>query len=430
MDINTFYINALRNKAHYKRAWAFRVFGVALDGESKDAILPWTVVRDAVGVYYTDAKGNREPITDAVLGKALLTATDLILVPPKFFEFWPEGGVTTAGNLLLNATAVWPVVGAKFGYFNGTVSNKDIEQRFLTMQSDPEDLSMKDPSVVYVSDWLKYGQAIKYMEEFSPLFIWTMSRQSIVPSKVVLARKAELLTQHAAELDDPLVQARIKKELEDLDAKLLKDDPGAAFIGAGKSKLARSKLTIAYGSEQGLDMSKRPPFITQSLHDGLRPQHLVDVLNVSRAGSFDRGSETMLGGVEAKWGDRVTMGSEMAVEDCGTTLGYTYRVKPQDVANTIGRWQMLEGGLALISTSDQAMAKIGEVITVRSPNRCKSGPSSKWCKFCLGAQLSENPQAIGLAVSAYGSGFLQLFLQSMHAKATVMKRMNVRALMS
>lgn len=435
MDTNTFFINALRSQAHYKRAWMIRTFGVALDDPNTvtGELPPWTVLRTATNVQVKLPDGQMEILEEAKLGEPVLSAKSVIFVPPKFFEFWPEGGFTTAGNLVYNSCCLWPVVGAKFGYINERVDERKIEAKFAeAMIDDPEDPSQKDPNLIYVSDWLQYGRAIKYQEEFSSLFVWTLSENSIVPSDEVLKRKEELLAEAQANgtIGDPVTQAKIFKELEDLDSKQLAQDPGAAFITSGKSKLVRRKLTSMYGAEQGLDVSQKPLLITQSLHDGLRPEHLVDVMNVSRAGSFDRGAETMYGGVEAKWGDRVMQGSKVVAEDCGSQLGYTYEVTPRTIANTIGRWMFTSEGVKLIEDKHQAMALIGQTIKVRAPNRCKAAPLTKWCTVCLGAQLSANPRALGLSVSAYGSGFLQLSLQSMHAKATVLVRLKVRQLMS
>lgn len=435
MDINTFFINAVRHKAHYKRSWMFRVFGVALDdpNASTDALEPFTVLRTATEVQVKTLDGKMEVLEDAQLGVPALTARTVIFVPAKFFEHWPEGGFTTAGNLIYNSCSLWPVVGSKFGYINERVDERKIEAMFAErMEDDPVDLSTKDPNKIYVSDWLNYGRSIKYQEELSPLFVWTLSERSIVPSDTVLARKEVLLAEARANgtENDPVTQARIFKELEDMDAAELADDPGAVFITSGKSKLVRRKLTIMYGSEQGLDVSQKPLLITQSLHDGLQPEHMVDVMNVSRAGSFDRGAETMYGGVEAKWGDRVMQGAQVVQGDCQSTLGYTYTVTPRQIANTIGRWMFTSDGPKLIEDKHQAMALIGQTIKVRAPNRCKLAPLTKWCTTCLGASLSANPRALGSSVSAYGSGFLQLSLQSMHAKATVLVRLKVRQLMS
>lgn len=432
MNVNDFYLQAILAKAHWKRHWVIRAFSVTVeqpDDWKKDPT-PWRIVRTPAGVYFVTTGGELEPITDAKLDAPLLNAKSTIVAPANFFEHWPEGGVTTAGNLFYNATCLWPTVGSKFGYVNTAISQKAIEKKFLVMQDDPPEGQARDPDAVYVSDWLRYGQAIKYAEEFTQLFVWSLTRESVVPSPIVLKRKAELLEKHKHELDNPLVQAKIFKELEDLDSELLKNDPGASFVGTGKSRLARRKLTIMYGSERGLDVGNDPLLISQSLHDGLRPEHMVDVMNVSRAGSFDRGSETMLGGVEAKWGDRITSAAKMTTEDCGTQLGYTYTVSQRNINNTVGRYLMEASGLRLIATEADAKALIGQKIKVRSPSRCKAGPSVTWCKYCLGEALSANDKSIGLSVSGYGSGFLQLFLQSMHAKATVAVKLRVRELMS
>lgn len=435
MNINDFYIHAIRGRAHWLRSWVIRAFALSIeqpDDWKKDKVIkPWRIVRTAAGVGFLNESLELTPIEGADPQKPLLTALTPIQVPPNFFSEWPEGGVTAAGNLFYNATALWPTVGAKFGYMNERVNQKAVEKLFAAkMLEDPEMESQKDPNSVYVSDWLRYGQAIKYLEEFTQVFVWSLTRNSVVPNQQVLQRKAELLKAHAHELDNPVVQAKINKELSDLDSSLLANDPGASFVGTGKSKLARQKLTIMYGSERGLDVGSDPQLITRSLHDGLEPKNLVDVMNVSRAGSFDRGSETMLGGVEAKWGDRIMAAAKMQNEDCGTKLGYTYTVTKDDIENTIGRNLMEGQGLRMIATEAEAKALLGQRITVRTPARCKAGPSVVWCRNCLGQALSANDKSLGLAVSGYGSGFLQLFLQSMHAKAPVTVTLNVRALMS
>lgn len=432
MKPQDFFIGAIRASAHYKRAWVLRAFTVTQENPNfKTEGLPeWSIVRSIAGVMFVNASGQLEQIEGVSPTLPIIQANTVLVVPAGFFIHWPEGGVTTAGNLLYHAICLWTTVGSKFGYINTRVSQADIERRFAeSMIDDPED-GKKDPTQIYVSDWLKYGQAMKYLEEFSQVFVWSLTAASVVPSKVVLQRKKELLEKHANELDNPVIQAKIFKELEDLDAEQFKNDPGKAFITTRKHKLARRKLTIIFGAERGLDASEKPKLIPQSLHDGLKPDDMVEVMNVSRAGSFDRGAETMLGGVEAKWGDRIMSAAKMVPEDCGTTLGYSYTVKPSNVKNTTGRYLMDVRGLTLIETTEQARALIGKRITVRSPARCSSGPSSQWCQYCLGAKLAANDKSLGLAVSAYGSGFLNLFLKKMHSKALIAVRMRVRELMS
>lgn len=429
MKINDFIINAVKAKANHKRAWCISVLAVTLDNPEKQMTQMWSVMRGAQEVQVLTPDGVQK-LEDAVLGKPIAGPSTTVFVPKGFFAEWPQGGFTTFGNLLYNSICLWPIFGGGWEYINSEVKQGDIEKRFSEMLDDPDNKDLRDPGKIYVSDWLRYGQAMKYLEELSPLVVWTLSEKAIIPNKEVQARKEELLKIHAHELDNPVVQAKIFKELEDLDASHLANEPGKTFVLSGKSKLIRRKLTIMVGSEQGLDVSQKPVLITQSLHDGLRPEHMIDIMNVSRAGSFDRGAETMYGGVEAKSGERAAAGAYVEEDDCGTTIGYTYKVTPHNIANTVGRWRMHEGFTKLIETAGDAKALIGETITVRAPNYCKSGPGVLWCKKCLGKALSENPDSITSTVSAYGSGFLQLFLQSMHAKAAVVVKLRLRDHMS
>ena len=429
MKINDFILHAIKDKAHHQRAWCIAMLAVTLDDPEKQMSKMWSVLRTAQEVQVLTPEGV-QVLEDAQLGKPIAGPSTTVFVPKDFFSQWPQGGFTTFGNLLYNSICLWPIFDGRWPYMNSEAKQGDIEKRFAEMLDDPDNEKMRDPSKIYVSDWLRYGQTMKYLEELSPLVVWTLSDKAIVPNKEVQARKEELLKIHAHELENPVVQAKIFKELEDLDASHLANEPGKSFVLSGKSKLIRRKLTIMVGSEQGLDVGKKPVLITQSLHDGLRPEHMIDIMNVSRAGSFDRGAETMYGGVEAKGGERAAAGAYVNADDCGTTLGYTYKVTPHNINNTQGRWRMHEGFTKLIESKEEANALIGETITVRAPNYCRSGPGVLWCKMCLGKALSDNPDSITSTVSAYGSGFLQLFLQSMHAKAAVVVKLRIRDHMS
>lgn len=434
MNFNDFYIHAIREKAHWDRDWVIRVFTITQEAPDayKNDLRAYRPVATPVGHYFVDPNTQQlVSIEDRLPGKPLAVSTTPITVPANFFEHWPEGGQTTAGNLFFNATCIWPSVGKKIPYINQAFSQGKIEDVYFSkMQDDPEEGNPKDPDVIYVSEWLTYGKCIRYLTEFTQIFVWSLTEDSIIVQPAVVKRKKELLEQYKDQLDDPIVQTKIIKELETLDAEIQKSQPDHVFMGGKKAKQARRKLTGLFGAERGLDNVSTPRLITSSLSEGFKPEDLVEVMNVSRAGSFDRGSETMLGGVEYKWAERVMAGSKVQEQDCQTTLGYTYTVQDKDIKNTVGRYRMLSGGkIELIANEEQAKALVGQTITVRAPNRCKAGPSTTWCKYCLGDKLSSNPTAIGLAVGAYSGGFLQIFLDSMHSKAPVMVKMDLRALM-
>lgn len=60
--------------------------------------------------------------------------------------------------------------------------------------------------------------------------------------------------------------------------------------------------------------------VTNSLYEGWQNDKFATFNNVSRAGSFDRGSETQLGGVSAKE-IRATSNTRIVKGDCGTKMG-------------------------------------------------------------------------------------------------------------
>ncbi|MHC5879638.1 hypothetical protein ACYT69_11990, partial [Streptococcus pyogenes] len=58
---------------------------------------------------------------------------------------------------------------------------------------------------------------------------------------------------------------------------------------------------------------------------------------------------------------------------------------------------------------------LGKTLQVHSPHFCIH-TKTDYCKYCLGVKLSANENALSLAATSYGGGFLQMFLSSMHGK--------------
>jgi hypothetical protein len=87
--------------------------------------------------------------------------------------------LTKAGNLLFNATAFWPSVGGKLGYINSEESPSDIESMFVKMVDDPEAGQERDPGAVYVSDFIKFADGIRYLEGFTQVFCWSLTTKTI-----------------------------------------------------------------------------------------------------------------------------------------------------------------------------------------------------------------------------------------------------------
>lgn len=418
MKLNDFLINALRDKAHYERAWVLRAFSVTREDPQaweKDK-KPYRIVAMPTGYLFVNNQGELEPIEGAVPNTPMFTPDTDIMVPAGFFEHWPEGGPTKACNLLFNAVVIWPSVGSKLGFINHEISPSELEAKLTVMQDDPAPDQNRDPGAIYVSDMIKFADGIRYLEGFTQLFCWSVTEKAITEPDNIEEVKAAIFEKYKDSLDDPATQAKVNAELTAYDKnQWLKGDPSERFLISGKSHNVRRKLWLAQGSEAGLDRTaSRLPYVGKSLTQGWDLDRLPDLINTQRAGSIDRGSETELGGVVAKWLARTTSNVRVVQEFCGTKVGWLISVNETNKHELVGRW--LVGPEPIPVTNEQEAGKyLGKTLQMLDPGFCKSGKTD-YCKFCLGVNLSANENALSLAATTYGGGFLDMFLSSMHAK--------------
>lgn len=421
MKLNDFYISALRANAHFERAWVLRAFTVTREDPhawEQDA-KPWRIVSTPSGCFFVNEQGKLEAIEDAIPNQPLVTADTDIIVPSGYFQHWSEGGLTKAANLLFNATAMWPAVGGKLGYINSEMSPGAIESKFAVMVDDPEPGQPVDPGAVYVRDFITFANGIRYLEGFTQVFCWSVTEKSITAPDDIEQVKQAIFEKYKDSLDDPATQAKINAELVAYDKGVwLKGDPSERFLISGKSSNVRRKLWLAQGSEAGLDRSStKLPYVQKSLTQGWDLDKLPDLINTQRAGSIDRGSETELGGVVAKWLARTTSNVRVVQEFCGTKIGDLITITENNKHELVGRY--IVGKEPILVPDQQSAGKyLGQRLQVHAPHFCKS-QKTDYCKYCLGVNLSANENALPLAATSYGGGFLDMFLSSMHGKQLV-----------
>lgn len=418
MKLNDFFINAIRANAHYERAWVLRAFSVTREDPNawEQDKKPWRIVAGPAGYLFINDQGALEPIEGATPNTPMFTADTDIAVPQGFFTHWPEGGLTKAGNLLFNAAAIWPAVGAKVGFINSEISANKLEMLFASMKDDPEPGQERDPGAIYVSDAILFADGIRYLEGFTQVFCWSVTVKSITEPDGIEEVKKQIFAKYADQMDDPATQAKINDELVAYDKDVwLKDDPSERFLISGKARNVRRKLWLAQGSEAGLDRTvSKLPYVEKSLTQGWDLDKLPDLINTQRAGSIDRGSETELGGVVAKWLARTTSNVRVVQEFCGTQIGDLLTITDTNKHELIGRYIVGKEPIPVTSAED-AGKYLGKTLQVHAPHFCKS-TKTDYCKFCLGVNLSANENALSLAATTYGGGFLSMFLSSMHAK--------------
>lgn len=180
-----------------------------------------------------------------------------------------------------------------------------------------------------------------------------------------------------------------------------------------------------HGAEVGLDGNTvNVELVKNSLYEGWDPKNFAAMNNSLRLGSYSRGAETMLGGVEVKWMQRASSNLNVIKEDCGTKLGKVLTVKESDIKDVVGFTIFDKDESIYIEDKEQAGTYLGKTIMVRTPMYC-AGKKTDFCTFCLGKRLSTTPTALSSAVSAYGSEFLSISLANAHAKALELAEMDL-----
>lgn len=420
MDKLTYFLNALNAQAHHQRSWVLRAFSLFQeDPESwKSSLEPFRLTLSPTGYAFVQSFNDPTPtaIEDGDPTRPLFSAFETAQVPADVVPFFPMGGLTTYGNLLFNAT-VFSAVGNRLGVFNDYVDIGKIESKLPEMLvDDPEPGQAVPEGKLSISDHIRFCDALGYLQEFTQLFTQALTEKAITPPTGLEQKKAEILEKYKDSLNDPLTQTKIYSELVAFDAEYLRGDPSELFLISAKSRnTVRRKLFLIQGAEAGLSNSQELPLITNSLVEGWQKESIPQIIDVLRAGSFDRGSETELGGVEAKWLMRSTSNIRVVYQDCGTKMGKYTKVLPHNVHKMVGRYYTANDQVVLIETAEDANKLVGQSVLLRAPHYCRL-PHTDYCHVCLGVKLSANKDGVSMAATARGGGFLSIFLGAMHAK--------------
>jgi hypothetical protein len=147
--------------------------------------------------------------------------------------------------------------------------------------------------------------------------------------------------------------------------------------------------------------------------------------NVTRAGSFNRGAETMKGGEAFKWLQRASSNINVTIDDCGTKLGNTVLVTEDKLQWITGFNVVTNDGSVLVSNIEEARKYLGKTIIVRSPMYCKV-PKTDYCHKCIGSNLSNSPTGLSVAITQYGSAMLYISMQAVHGKIMAVAKMDYK----
>lgn len=420
------------NEQLYKsKPWVISAFSLFIESEDawRKNPYPYRIVKTVAGYFYCSKEDPTQlvKITDADISQPLFYVHDKISISPLNVVIAQEVTETTIGILFLNyLTIIYPFEN-KIPFINKEFGVNTICDIIIKDFNDtPEDLSKKQAGKFYVDEYLKLCEVTDHLKGFTQLFCWAGTEKSLSTHPDVEKRKAELLEQYKDSLDNPATIATISSELRKLDDEHLADDPSKHFYLSKKSReVVRSKLFLIGGAEVGLDENTvKVDLIKNSLKEGWDVEKLPTMINSLRAGSFNRGAQTVLGGVAFKELLRASSNLRIAADDCGSRLGKSFDVTQNNYKKLIGRSVIIPKGIQTLENEQDAGSYLGKKIMVRSPQYCRLSKTD-YCRICVGTKLSLSDNALPIAVSDYGSVFLYVFMKAAHGKATILQKMDL-----
>ena len=428
-----FFLAAMAAGEYRRRAWVISAFSMireAPDAWRKDPY-PYRIVQTQAGHLYVNPSNTSEllPLEGGFDGGiAPFSFKDRVQLAPGSIPNLTKDVDTTYGNLLFNFVAcIWPFHD-KIAYLEGRISPSKMEDMILPRLKDtpPEGAERKQEDI-YVDEYLKFTDAMFYLAGFTQLCVPAGTRKTMTPAPGIIELKERLLEENKDRLHDPAVIAKIQKELVAFDKAYIADDLGSGFLITNKAyEVVRSKLFGMHGAEMGLAEGVDVELIRNSLSQGWDIEKFPAMNNSLRAGSFNRGAQTMLGGESVKWLLRASSNISVTADDCGATLGNEVFVDASKLGWITGFHVVdPQGGSKQVVTPEDARSYLGQRITVRSPMFCRL-PKTDYCKACVGQRLAENPTGLSAAISEYGSAFLSIYMAAAHGKALTTAKLDFK----
>lgn len=408
------YFQAFNAGAHLRKKWVLSAFAVTRHDFNQEI--------EAFDFRYS------KDMTEAFVDGAWVTITDVPPMTPVFKAMetlsLKKGEVpnlstdveSTYGDVLINWRVLVYAFNDRMEYRVGPISIGKIEVEIAKrMKDDPLPDEQTDESAIYVRDYLNFGQAASDLDGFTQLFVPTSTARSLQTDPEVRAVRTRLLEENKDRLHDPAVVAEIQNTLVAMDKAWIKGDPSEGFfIGEKVWNTARKRMFLIHGPEAGFDEGGDAELVINSLNEGWDISKLPAMINSLRAGSYYRGKLTALGGESVKFFLRVFQNTYISEEDCGTELSLD-KIIDENASSLIGSYRVTKDGLQLLTSEVMATLSPGTVISVRSPQYCKT-PASDFCQKCMGAHNSENPMGLGSGASDVGSTFMYIMMASAHAK--------------
>lgn len=441
MDKLEFFIAAMNAGEYRRRAWVISAFSLIQEGPDdwKKDPYPYRIVQTPVGAFFVNPENTSElvRINGTVGTDTPFFHKDAIELKAGQIPNVKVDLTTTYGNLFFNYATLIYAFNDKLDFLTGRLKPSQIEALILPeLADDPVEASSREEvpvsfvppkpitdKTIFVSEYLKFANAMFYLAAFTQLWVPAATEKSMQAPPGIKELRERLLAENAGRLHDPAVIAKIDAELVKFDAEYLKGDRSEGFLISSKSRnIVRKKLFLMHGAETGITERMDVELIPTSLSEGWDISKFPVMNNSLRAGSFNRGAQTMLGGESVKWLLRASSNIAVTSADCGSRLGNVTIITEFNRKRYYGLSVVTNEGHKRLN-EETVQKYYNKPVMIRSPMYCKS-MKTDYCAACCGDDLSLNPTALSSAVSDYGSAFLAMYLAAAHAKALIVSHMD------
>lgn len=417
MDRYQYFIQSMKDKAHYKREWMLRAMSVVIDDvKIVNGDYPkWSLrhTEDRVEVYVPTEEGLRWEVLEDAIPYEIPFIYHEMTGPVKVGDVEnvkKDIEETTWGDLIFNSRALVYACGDIIPYMEGPVSLKKISQHFAKTMKDEVPDAEKEPGQLYISNWLRLGKAIGDLAGYE-MFVPSITEKSITPPDNRDELRNSLIEKYKDQLDDPVIQSKIQNEMVASYKERIKGDPSEGFIYKTKSiNTALKRMVLIHGPEAGFNEGGRATLILNSLQEGIDVTKYPDMVNSLRAGSYYRGALTALAGEDVDLMGRIFQNARILPGFCGTTETFEWVIDKRRIGRTI-----FDEGEKVTLSEENIERYEGKVYGIYSPLYCKAARGDI-CTVCAGEKIAAYPESIGSMVGEIPSKMMAIMMASAHAK--------------
>ena len=399
---------ALENKLPLKKEWVISMF--------TDVVKDNKILKRKDGKTLVILGEEYVELSDVTPG-AILSFSEPITLTSDDMKCISGKITTTIGRMLSNYILIEIACNGKLEYVNHQFDIGEIESKILSKLK--KDTEVTDDTIS-VSEYIDFSKAVSYLRGWVSFTVISVTERAMVPPEGIDEYKKKLIKEYKDTYGDDVFKdfsklVEFENKLKDFDKEWLKDDPTIGIVTSSKiQNIARKKLFLTVGSEQGFSESTEAQTVENSLLEGWPndKEGYSKMANSLRVAAYSRGQETQLGGVIAKMVNRSTLNMSIDVEDCNTLLGITLDVTDKNSKQLISRYYISNKKSILIT---EAIGKtlIGKTIELRSPMYCKAKEDSI-CKKCVGHDVAVHKNGILLMGTSMAGSMLNGLMKKSH----------------